>query len=89
MSKPEQATAVTLRQQKILAELQSGARTWDQLRTLTKINDENLGFTIGELLNLRKIWTAHRGNVRLYGIERRTGLMPRFANEHRRASDFV
>jgi hypothetical protein len=87
MSKLEQATVVTLRQQKVLDQLQEGGCTWDQLRALTKINDDNLGFTIMELLNLRKIWTIRRSDVRVYGIERRTGLVPRFAHEQRRAGD--
>ena len=87
MSKPEQKTVTTLRQKKILDQLQSGVRTWDELRRLTKINEEGLGFTIGELLDLRKIWTIERGGVRIYGIERRIGLVPRFAHEKRRSSD--
>jgi hypothetical protein len=64
-----------------------GARTWDELRALTKLNDERLGFTIGELLNLRKIWTALRGEVRIYGFERRVGLVPRLQNLRRRTDD--
>jgi hypothetical protein len=87
MSKPEQATDPTLRQQKILGQLKGGIHTWEQLRMLTKINDENLGFTIGELLNLRKIWAAQKSEVRVYGIERRTGLLPRFVHEQRRSGD--
>jgi predicted acyltransferase len=87
MSEAEQATGTTLRQQKVLDLLQEGVRTWDQLRALTKINDDNLGFTIGELLNMRKIWTMQRSEVRVYGIERRIGLVSRFAHEQRRASD--
>jgi hypothetical protein len=87
MSNSEQAANSTLRQQKILDQLQAGARTWDQLRALTKINDDNLGVTIMELLNLRRIWATRRSNVRVYGIKRRTGLVPRFAHEQRRASD--
>ncbi|OLE53233.1 MAG: hypothetical protein AUG51_14165 [Acidobacteria bacterium 13_1_20CM_3_53_8] len=87
MSKAEQTTVITLRQRKILDQLQGGIRTWDELRKLTKINEEGLGFTIGELLDLRKIWTLQKGEVRVYGIERRTGLVPRFAHEQRRSSD--
>jgi hypothetical protein len=86
MSKTEQAIVSPLRQQKVL-ELHEGMRTWDQLRALTKINDDNLGFTILELLNLRKIRTIRRSGVRVYGIERRTGLVPIFAHERRRADD--
>ena len=76
---------MTDRRQKVLAHLEGGARTWDELRALTKVSDDNLGFAIGELLDLRKIWTGRRGDERVYGIERRTGLVPRFAHEPRRA----
>lgn len=89
MSNAEQATNPTLRQPKVLDELQGGVRTWDELRALTKINDDNLGFTIGELLNLRKIWTAQKNDVRVYGLERRTGLVPRFSDPHRRSTDLI
>lgn len=88
MSKSERATAVmTPSQQKVLDQLEAGLRTWDQLRALTKLNDDNLGFAIGELLIQRKIWTDHRGEVRVYGIERRVGLVPRFAHQNRRSTD--
>jgi hypothetical protein len=87
MSQPEPATVATLLQQKLLDQLQSRARTWDDLRGLTKINAEALGFIILELLNQRKIWTIQNGDVRVYGIERRIGLTPRFAREQRRATD--
>ena len=62
------------RRQKVLAQLEGGARTWDELRALTKVSDESLGLAIGELLDLRQIWTGRSGDVRVYGIERRTGL---------------
>ena len=87
MSKPEQVIVATSLQQKILDQLQSRARTWDELRDLTKMNADNLGFVIMELLNQRKIWTVQKGDLRVYGIERRIGLTPRFAREQRRASD--
>ena len=74
-------------QQRILSVLESGARTWDALKRLTKINDERLGFTLGELLDLRKIWTTQQNDVRVYGIERRKGLVPRFYHQSRRAAD--
>ena len=61
----------TTPQQRILSVLEGGVRTWDALKGLTKINDERLGFTIGELLDLRKIWTTQINDVRVYGIERR------------------
>ena len=61
------------RRQKVLAQLEGGSRTWDELRALTKVSDEGLGFAIGELLDLRKIWTGQRGDERVYGIERRAG----------------
>jgi hypothetical protein len=87
MSTAQTTSASQLRQQKVLAQLQSGLCTWEQLRSRTKINEEQLGYTLGELLNLRKIWTGERGEVRVYGIERRTDLMPRFTHPHRRSSD--
>jgi hypothetical protein len=77
------------RRQKVLAQLDGGARTWDELQALTKVSDESLGLAIGELLDLRKIWTGQRGDDRVYGIERRTGLVPRFAHEPRRADDYI
>jgi hypothetical protein len=87
MSKREHATINTLRQEQILNQLQDGVRTWNQLRALTKISDDNLGFMIGALLNLQKIWTAQKNDVRVYGIERRTGLVPRFPHPHQRSTD--
>jgi hypothetical protein len=87
MPRPQQATHSSPRHQKILDSLQSGIKTWDQLRAQTKINEEGLGFVIGELLDLRKIWTVEKNGIRVYGIERRTGLVPRFAHERRRTTD--
>ncbi|HEV7376633.1 MAG TPA: hypothetical protein VGN95_18110 [Pyrinomonadaceae bacterium] len=78
-------------QQRILSVLEDGARTWDALKGLTKINEERLGFSLGELLGLRKIWTMIRkiekNDVRVYGIERREGLIPRSSHQSRRAAD--
>ncbi len=88
MSKSEQATGMTVGQQRVLDALEREICTWDDLRARLKMNDEHLGFRIGELLDQRKIWTAMRGNNRVYGIERRRGLVPRFARIHqRRESD--
>ena len=78
---------MTNRQQKILDQLEDGAHTWNDLRGLTKVSDDNLGLAIGELLDLRKIWTGQRGDDRVYGIERRVGLSPRFAPPRRRSVD--
>jgi hypothetical protein len=78
---------MTSRQQKILEALKDSARTWEYLRGLTKMNDDNLGFTLGELLSLRKIWTVQRNDVRVYGIERRIGLVPRSTHPLRRVTD--
>ncbi len=89
MSEPEQATDTALREQKILDQLQEGVRTWDQLRALLKINNDILGFMIGALLNQRKIWTAQKNDVRVYGLERRTGLLPRFSYPQRRFTDRI
>ena len=76
-------------QERILNALQTGARTWDDLRELTKISDERLGFVLSDLFDLRKIWTVTRNGVRVYGLERRTGLVPRFSHPLRRATDTV
>jgi hypothetical protein len=78
-----------LPRQKVLDALQGGIQTWDRLRALTKLNDERLGFALGELLDLRKIWTGHHGSVRIYGIERRTDRVPRFTPPKRRATDIM
>ena len=89
MSIPEQATVLTFRQQQVLDQLQGGVRTWGELRKLMKISDDGLGFTIGALLNKRKIWAEHKNDVRFYGLERRTGLVPRFTNPQRRSTDQI
>jgi hypothetical protein len=87
MSQPEPPIGATLRQQQVIDQLQVGVRTWDQLRALMNINNDNLGFLIGALLNQRKIWTAQKNDVRVYGLERRTGLLPRFCYSQRRSTD--
>ncbi len=74
-------------QQRVLDALQDGVLTWDELKGVTKTNDERLGFTLGELLDLRNIWTAQRNDSRVYGIEKRTGLVPRFTYAQRRSTD--
>ncbi len=61
----------------IVNALESGPLTWDELRKRIKVNDEHLGLRLGELLDLRKIWTERKGDVRLYGVERRTDIAPR------------
>ena len=73
--------------QRVLDALQGGARSWDDLKGVAKLNDERLGFTLGELLGQRLIWTAQREDRRMYGIERRTGLVPRFSNQQRQVTD--
>ncbi len=73
--------------ERLLDALQDGILTWDALKAVTKINDERLGFALGELLNLRKIWTAQKNDTRVYGIEKRTGLVPRFTYAQRRSTD--
>ncbi len=73
-------------EQRVLDALQTKQCSWDELRAATKLKEEGLGFVIGVLLDARKIWTDEQSGVRMYGIERRLGLAPRF-QEHRRASD--
>ena len=87
MSIYNKATATVMPRQKILDALQDGARTWDELRAHTRINEAGLGFAIGALLDGRQIWTEEREGVRVYGIERRTDLVPRFSHPQRRAGD--
>jgi hypothetical protein len=74
-------------QQRVLNALRHDILTWDALKGVTKAKDDALGFTLGELLDLRKIWTAERNGLRIYGIERRTGLVPRFSNTGKRSTD--
>jgi hypothetical protein len=62
--------------EKILNALHTGSRTWADIKELTNINDDRLGLTLCELLGLRKIWTAQRNGVRVYGIENTSGLVP-------------
>ena len=52
-------------EQRILNALQGGILTWDDLKVAANCNDERLGFSLGELLNLRKIWTANKNDVRV------------------------
>ncbi len=60
---------------------------WNDLKGVAKVNDEALGFALGALLDLRKIWTAQRNDTRAYKIERRTGLVPRLSHPQRRSTD--
>lgn len=76
-------------QQRILSVLEGGALTWDALKKLAKVKEDRLGFTLGELLGLRKIWTIQRNDVRVYGLERRIGLVPRSSHQSRRAVDEI
>jgi hypothetical protein len=71
----------------ILNALQRGFRTWADIKELTKINDDRLGLTLCELLNLRKIWTAQRNGVRVYGIESKRGPAPQFITQRTRPGD--
>jgi hypothetical protein len=78
---------LTSTHERILNAVESRVRSWAELQKLTKMSDERLGFTLGELFDMRKIWTAERNGVRVYGFERRTGLAPRFSPPQRRATD--
>ena len=73
--------------QRVLSAVAGGVRTWDELQAMTRLKAEPLGFALGELFDARKIWTEERGGVRVYGMERRTGLTPRFQHPLRRATD--
>jgi hypothetical protein len=74
-------------QERILNALEGGVRNWDELKGLTYIQEDLLGINLGQLLGLRKIWTAHKNDVRVYGIEKRKGLVPRASHQSRRATD--
>jgi hypothetical protein len=76
-------------QEKILDALKNGLRTWEELQQETKLNNDRLGNALNDLFDLRKIWTGERNNVRVYGIERRTDLVPRFPSPLRRATDYL
>ena len=70
-----------------LKAIEGGVRSWDELRALTKLNEEQLGFALAELFDLRKIWTREKNGVRVYGKEQRTGLVPHFPPPRRRMTD--
>ena len=74
-------------QRRVLDALQGAARSWDELKAAAKLNDARLGFILGQLLNQRLIWTGSRDDLRLYGIERRAGVVPRRSHPERRATD--
>ena len=74
-------------QQRFIEALRAGERTWDELKAAAGLNDERLGQALVALLNDRRIWTAERAGGRVYGLERRTGLVPRGAHPRRRATD--
>ena len=78
---------MTSPQNRVLDALRDDSLTWDALKSAANANDDSLGYILGELLDLRKIWTAERNGLRVYGVERRTGLVPRFANMGRRSTD--
>ena len=85
--KKQQKLSAPSPQKRVLDALRDSSLTWDDLKDTTKVNDDSLGYILGELLDLRKIWTAERNGLRIYGIEKRTGLVPRFFNTGRRSTD--
>jgi hypothetical protein len=80
---------LTRPQELVLKALQGGVRSWGELRELTKLGDERLGTTLAQLFDLRKIWTLDQGDIRIYGIERRTDRVPRFPHPHLRSTDLA
>lgn len=74
-------------QQRVLAALRAGERDWAYLKAAAQLNDERLGLTLNALLSDRLIWTVQHNDQRLYGLERRQGLVPRFPTRKRRADD--
>lgn len=73
--------------ERVLSAVADAAQTWDELRALTRLKDEPLGFALSELFDARKIWTEERDGVRVYGLERRAGLTPRSQHPLRRSAD--
>jgi hypothetical protein len=57
-------------EQRVLAALQTGARTWDYLQAATNTRDDQLGLALHELLTRRQIWTVQQDDIRVYGLER-------------------
>jgi hypothetical protein len=80
---------MTTQQERILNALRSGVRTWLEIQQETKLSDERLGNVLNDLFDLRKIWTGERNGTRIYGIERRTDLVPRFPPPLRRSTDYL
>ena len=74
-------------QERVLDAVEGEVRTWDELRALTGLSDERLGHALNELFDSRKVWTWEGGGVRVYGVERRRGLVPRFQPPQRRSTD--
>ena len=72
---------------RVLKAVKEGVRTWEELEKLTNLKSERLGVALSELFDLRKIWTAQRGGTRVYGMERRSGLAPRYPPPQRRSTD--
>jgi hypothetical protein len=87
MRKPSQELPRKPPRELILEAAAVGEQTWDGLRTLTGLGDDRLGLVLVELFNARKIWARERGGVRVYGLERRGGLAPRFPHPWRRSTD--
>jgi hypothetical protein len=71
----------------IIEAVAGGARTWDDLQALTDLSAERLGLALSELFDARRIWTGQSDGVRVYGLERRKGLKPRFRYPLRRSTD--
>lgn len=57
-------------QLRVLNALRDGARTWQEIQTLTDFNNDYLGILLGELLGRRMVKTGHRGDVRVYWLPR-------------------
>ncbi len=57
-------------QQRVIAALQTGARTWDYLQAVADIRDGQLGLILHDLLTRQQIWTVQQDDIRVYGLER-------------------
>jgi hypothetical protein len=85
---------MTDHEQIVLDDLRGGTRTQVQLLAALnnnpariKFNFDKLGAILLPLLGRRQIWTRSSGDDRIYGLEKRLGVVPRATSVHRRYDD--
>lgn len=52
----------------VLALLQDGASSWDELQAATEFDEDFLGDVLAELLTRKKVGTGQRKDVRVYWL---------------------